>query len=88
MKSLFLAVICLFLISCGTNTLEILATGEKVQLFAHPYIVGDTVILFKSGSSDYWEMDVNWTFLNDTMTCTRYDSITYCRFYRQAAVIK
>ena len=88
MIKIYFVLMCLFLVSCDANVLQIVSTGEKVKLSARPYVVGDTVILCKSSTSDYWKMDVNWTFLNDTIICSKYDSVTYCSFYREAVIIQ
>jgi hypothetical protein len=84
MNKIIFILMCLFLVSCGSNTLEIISTGEKVELSAHPYVVGDTVILYRSAYSSEWSMDENWTFLSDTTFITSTGSVV---FFKEAAVI-
>lgn len=91
MKYLIFSLLCLFLISCKKdNILEIVSTGEKVELDASPYVVGDTVILQKSSfPNSTWSMDINWVFLTDTTTVYTFnDSTTLFTWYREAVIVQ
>ncbi len=62
MKNL-LFMLMLLMVSC-TNTVQILESSEKVDLYVKPYVKGDTVMLRSMNNG--WAVDINWEYLVDT----------------------
>lgn len=87
MKTFIFILSILFFASC-TNVVQIVSTGEKVEIDASPYIRGDTIILYKTLYSSTWNMDTNWLYTEDhTSHVDLSDSTSATIYYRKAVVL-